>query len=251
MLKQVLVGPSLTPAMFAEHPAEDPLHDDFCILDSLRLRHRVRSNIRQGSASQLEIQRPAGLASLRRNQHASLDESGECLVIRDLTTGALLHSWPLRVQHVHSYSWTWGSQVLAMTSSTDAFQESVLLVDCADGRCTLIDGVTLLSSWSSTGLLVVQKWGDDDDHDVNTSDDSDIDITQPLSVVDATGTAVCTVSLGGDTPHVQWSPDGCTALLHFSAHSFWLWDVFAGAVPQFMLTVEPRHFNIRTAAWSD
>ena len=242
--------------LLAAHPAEDPLHQEFCILDALRLRQRVRSRIRQGSAQRLELQHPAGLASLRRNQLASLDESGECLAIRDLTSGALLHRWPLpeAVQLLYGQSWTWGSQVLAMTSSIAAFQGCVLLVDPTDGRRMMLDGVHLLSDWSSTGLLLVQPPEEVND-DLGGSDDSEEEPhAEPVRAVDSTGAVVCEADVGISfqyTPlHVLWSPDGRTALLHCSGPWFWLWDVFAGAMPQYKLAEEPPHFNISTAAWS-
>ena len=244
----------MTPVVDAAHPAEDPLHHAFCILDSLRLQHRVRSNIRQGAVQQSSFQHPAGVASLQRNQHASLDMVGDLcfLVIRVLSSGALLHRWPLpeRLLRVHEQPWSWGSQALAIPCNVEAFQAAVLLVNPADGRCTVLEGFFRLSSWSSTGLLLVQAPDRGEDY-ASTSDEEEPD-PQPMSAIDAAGTVVCTASLflPCSILVVQWSPDGRIALLHCSGPSFWLWDVLTGAVPQSMLTEEPPHFNIRTAAWS-
>ena len=247
---------SCTQLVPAAHPAQDPLHHAPCILDALRLRHIVRSNIQQGAVRQTEVQHSAGMASLPRGQHAAIDETDEglALVIRDLTSAALLQSWPLpeRVRHVYSH-WSWDGRMLAMPCNIGAYHGAVLLADPADGRCTLLEGVILLSSWSSTGLLLVQAAYRLSDEFVGSDDSDGVPIVGRVRAVDAAGALVCEADLQCyqfSRRNVQWSPDGRVAFLHYTGRSFWLWAVAAGAMSEHDVTQELPDFCIETVAWS-
>ena len=219
----------------AGYPAEDPLHQAPCILSTLRLRHRVRSNIRQGSCQQCSFQHPAGMSSLHHFCHASLDRAigSRAMVIRDLASGALLHRWPLPnpLYAEPAHDWQWGSQALASRHSP-----GTVLVDTAMGACTLLESAGLLSSWSIAGLLLVQT----------------LTFASPdrvLSAINASGTAVHTVRVPLGPGHLcaSWSPDGRVALLlHQYTSQFLLWELSAGCAVPHVLT----GLRVEVGAWS-
>ena len=191
-----------------------------CILEALRGRQRVQSNIVHGLYSCHRVSLPPGLISAG-GQHAATEGQpggGSLLVIRDVRTGEILHRWPLTASVTPGTdvrTWQWGGAVLA-ASCVEA--GGIFLVNVSTGASTL---VTLsrkpshvnMSRWSSAGCLLVQQ--------------REGDTTEVFSVFDARGRLVREVASpqqGCRLGASPWAPSGDTVLLRCGL-SIWLWDV--------------------------
>ena len=162
----------------ATYPLGDPLHHAPSILEALRRRQTVRSNLASGTFVCHEVHLPGGLASADCRQHAVSKEHGEDLHlhVRDLPSGASLHRWPLpRKRGVAGpKDWRWGRRALAMPycCSQGAPEAGVLLIDPSTGSCACVSLVPpgpvqsiKLSRWSATDRLLaeVHAWEGNDE----------------------------------------------------------------------------------------
>ena len=157
-------------------------------------------------------------------------------------SGEQLQRWPLptQVQCINDNTCRWGSQVNAFQWSNEADEAGVILLNPANGACTLLDNRAFLCDWSSNGLLLVQ-------HSVPTV------TAVPVSAVTADGAVAASLTLHVETPplRAQMAPDGCTAVLYQQlTSSFWLWDMCSGGVEEHQLTASPRHTQLSCVGWS-
>ena len=203
----------------------DPVHRAASVLEALRLRQQVHSNISRGLVYSHRTNTPSeGFVSATYQQHARLRQGlvGPVVLV-DLRTGAEVRRVPLPGGYkfaVSGQACCWDGKVLALTTVRwKADSTAVLLVDTSTGVCTPVTlpgerEALAISSWSSTGFLLMKHKKEDGEW---------------FSVVSAQGQVVCSVAspsprCGFHSAHA-WAPDAHAAVLQ-SGSRLWLWDVF-------------------------
>ena len=198
-----------------------------------------------------------GGAASAEGHYAALDPytSTQQLVVSDLRSGGVTHSWPLPAVDIICPSdiWRWSGKLLLLpfvtASHTDnELEEDVglLLVATGTGLCTSVLLATVpcsageqlsayVSAWSCAGLVLVSLAGP---NGVGT-----------VSVVNAQGQIV------GSTPAPQsrclierscWSPDSRSAVL-FDGADIWIWDLQSNSMQHSRLL---DGFNAGRTTWA-
>ena len=204
-----------------------PILEAPSVLAGLQRHHTVAQSLVNGDVQRSEFDHPPGCVCLTRMQHASLAANSTELLIRDLESGALIHRWfvPAHQYAADPAAWSWGSEALALPynepgagvllfrTGVGTYELSAVAVDP-----TLDAALPELSSWSSSGLLIVQHSSD----------------TALLSAQDAEGEQIASASVDrsqvGECVPMQcfWAADGMAVLL-LGAYGFWVWEVFSAA----------------------
>ena len=221
------------------------------MLDTLRLRQRVYTNIATGRAQRHEAQFPRGSASLERRWHAVVDCGADHpeLHVRHLLDGTTLHRWSLPDKAIFSSSslWRWGRHALAIPCACLP-GPGILLVNLGTGQYTAVplpvpegfaeQDYPFPSEWSSTGLLLVELQSLDG---------------ATLSGLDCRGTVLTAVMPMADGVAAEvfpdsFGPDGVTAVLHApGTPDLWHWNVKAGSAP---VPHELQNFDLGRYFWS-
>ena len=240
-----------------------------CLVDALRLQHAAKSNLALGIYKRRTLQLPPGLPSYKRLTHAALEQTAGRveLHIRELLDGAVLHRWPLpRLPYSEPAKWSWGpGRLLALTYAPEeqpgvqATQPAgVLLVDIDTGSAKPVmlpagaaptadppplQEPPLVSAWSATGYLLLQRDGVDG---VVLAIGVDGELLASITLPCPNG-----IGLGLPSFMVVMESVGPIVALHeYEGEVVWLWAVCCGEPICCQLPQTPERCSVRSVDWA-